>query len=55
MKWDINSWLFTKLDDVLPFVIYMVECSPVLFTKHNIASSVGMQQLKNGYLISFNH
>ena len=27
MKWHITSWLFTKLDDFLPFVIYMVEWS----------------------------
>ena len=27
MKWYISSWLFTKLDDFLPVVIYMVEWS----------------------------
>ena len=27
MKWHISSWLFTKLDDFLLFVIYMVEWS----------------------------
>ena len=27
MKWHITSWLFTKLDDFLPFVIYMVKWS----------------------------
>ena len=25
MKWHISSWLFIKLDDFLPFVIYMVD------------------------------
>ena len=27
MKWHITSWLFSKLDDFLPFVIYVVEWS----------------------------
>ena len=26
MKWHISSWLFTKLDDFLPFFIYDVMC-----------------------------
>ena len=27
MKWQISSWLFTKLDNFLPLVYYMVEWS----------------------------
>ena len=27
LNWHISSWLFTKLDDFLPFVYYMVEWS----------------------------
>ena len=27
MKWHVTSWLFTKLDDYLLFIIYMVEWS----------------------------